>query len=265
MYGVTQLRTVEEGERKMRAAVERITPITQQQIVLAVRETMQEELRTTRAEWTEMLRRASQQRPLQSPPPAPFRIAPENVNMHAPAPVLTVAMLPTVSPRVTKMVEGLRRGFGIRQAPTVINKPTSMSDCRGAEVGVSGEEDGQRVEVKALFRGLDAISTQEGSLGLTQVPESQFPGSFPAESTESVGVVVPAVPVVAAPVAAESATLAGVVVPAVPVAAAPVAASVVRAGAVRRMSFSSEGSDAGRDDPSFIRRVRQEWEAGSST
>ncbi|KAF8422220.1 hypothetical protein EV426DRAFT_175838 [Tirmania nivea] len=31
------------------------------------------------------------------------------------------------------------------------------------------------------------------------------------------------------------------------------------------MSFSSDESDASRDDPSFIRRVRQEWEAGSST
>ncbi|KAF8415738.1 hypothetical protein EV426DRAFT_44152 [Tirmania nivea] len=103
-----------------------------------------------------MLRQASQQSPLQSPPPrAPFWIAPENVSMHAPAPVPTVVTLPAASPRVIKMVEDLWTGFGVRQPPTVIGKLTSMGDSEAAEAEVPGEEDSQWPEVKALFKGLD--------------------------------------------------------------------------------------------------------------
>ncbi|KAF8417687.1 hypothetical protein EV426DRAFT_621879, partial [Tirmania nivea] len=245
------LRIVEAGEKRVKGAVEAITPITQQQIVHAVRETMREELRTTRVEWLEMMRAATQRSVPQPRQPPPFRVLPENISMHAPAPV----MLPAASPRVVRIVEDLRASFGVQQPPTVIEKPTSMGDGKAAEA--LGEEDSQRPEVKALFKGLDAIGTQEGSLGPTQVLESQLPGSFPAEPVQSVGAIVPVVPVVATSVVVESAESVGAVGSVVPVVVTPAATSAARARAVRRMSFSSDGSDASRDDPSFIRRVRQ--------
>ncbi|KAF8429825.1 hypothetical protein EV426DRAFT_639564 [Tirmania nivea] len=280
------LRIVEAGEKRVKGAVEAITPITQQQIVHAVWETMREELRATRLEWLEMMRAATQRSVPQPRHSPPFRVLPENISMHAPAPASAV------SPSALAIVESVRKGltteehsggrgrteehqFSQRAGQAGLNGGRGRQDAGG---GRSLSEETQRLEaplelsscdstptpdkhqtpveggvhprgtqwseVRALFGGIDEIDSQEESLGPTQILESQVPGAFPRGSmTEhTVTPVVPAVPAI---------------VPTVPAMKSP-------AVVIRRASFSSESSSEDGGDPSFIRRVRKDWKAGSS-
>ncbi|KAF8419781.1 hypothetical protein EV426DRAFT_676678 [Tirmania nivea] len=145
------LRILAEAEGKMRVAVEAITPITQEHIVRAVRETLREELRTMRPEWTGMIQTVVQRLQQQHlrgdtpPAPAPLRIRPENVSMHVPVPVTVTQewglgltkVLPSQNQGVSLLDQYQRL---ITMVPAVSVMPRSPEGEEGGTTGGSEQQ-----------------------------------------------------------------------------------------------------------------------------
>ncbi|KAF8418669.1 hypothetical protein EV426DRAFT_577400 [Tirmania nivea] len=205
---------------------------------------------------------------MHAPAPAPFLPAASppvtGASIHAPAVTLVVTM-PAASPSILRTTERLRKGFCLPQMskvqgtqgtqrlvmPSDQGRNGNMTEAGGQ--GIQETQGNQRSAVQALFQGIDGIDSQDGDLGPTQILDSRVPGAFPTGSEMKAGrnkgeavavaAVVPAVPVVA------------------PVMSTYRAPAALAKDVRRKGSFSEEESENG-EFPSFVKRVRQEWEAG---
>ncbi|KAF8427940.1 hypothetical protein EV426DRAFT_700020 [Tirmania nivea] len=127
------------------------------------------------------------------------------------------------------------------RAPSVVAMVKRLPGDQGM---VDSQSSIERTEVQALFKGMDTIDMEEANLAPTQVLPSQCPGSFPSGPT-------------AKRRTGSSSPYGG------GSGGETTGAKVASKGA-RRVSISSaESDDSGDEAPSFIRRVRQEWEAES--